>query len=197
VIQRNHQGLRLAAKACDEAHAQQTTPRTEAMPSPPLPRPLAPPSMELSPTLRSPAEQRRLARYQEVLALASRGLGPKALAQRVGPTRQTVALWLRAGSVPERPPSRPRRMRITPYAPYLRERWHAGAQHSRPLWREIQAKGFTGGSETVRRLTVQWYPARGRSGPPKRQSGKPTPRPAPPNCGDTPALTATRFGGSC
>jgi len=147
--------------------------------------------MELSPTLRSPAEQRRLARYQEVLALASRGLGPKALAQRVGLTRQTVARWLRAGSVPAQPPSRPRRMRSTPYAPYLRERWHAGAQHSRALWRAIPAKGFTGGSETVRRLTVQWHPARGRSGPPKRQSGKPTPRPAPPNCGDTPARTAT------
>lgn len=180
VIQRNHQGLRLAAKACDEARAQQTAPPTAAMPSPPLPRPLAPPRMEMSPTRRSPAEQRRLARYQEVLALTSIGLGPKAIAQRVGLTRQTVALWLRAGSFPQRPPSRRRRMRITAYEPYLRERWQAGAQNSRQLWREIQAKGFLGGSETVRRLTVQWHTEHGRSGPPKRQSGKPTPRPAPP-----------------
>src|SRR5262249_37131719 len=126
----------------------------------------------------SPAQQRRLARYQEVIALAAEGLGPKAIAQRVGLTRQTVAIWLRAGRFPERLPSAPRRMLITPYEPYLRERWQAGEQNSRQLWREIQAQGFSGGSETVRRLTVRWLRQRGRSGPPpKRQAGK-----LPPHC---------------
>nr|WP_255604469.1 transposase [Oscillochloris sp. ZM17-4] len=148
VIQRNHQGLRLAAKAIDHERAQQMTPPTEAVQPPPLPHPLPLPSIKTSPAQRSPAEQRRLARYEEVIALASLGLGPKAIAQRVGLTRQTVALWLRAGSFPERPPSRPRRMSITPYEPYLRERWQAGEQNSRQLWRELRAKGFTGGCAT-------------------------------------------------
>src|SRR5262249_22434234 len=123
----------------------------------------------------SPAQQRRLARYQEVIALAAEGLGPKAIAQRVGLTRQTVAIWLRAGRFPERPPSAPRRMLITPYDPYLRERWQAGEQNSRQLWRELRAQGFRGGCETVRRLTVRWHTERGRSGP----QSKPTPARAP------------------
>src|SRR5262249_36123323 len=134
-----------------------------------------------SPTHPSPAQQRRLARYQEVTALAAEGLGPKAIAQRVGLTRQTVAIWLRAGHFPERPPSAPRWMLITPYEPYLQERWQGGEQNSRQLWREIQAQGFRGGSETVRRLTVRWRTERGHSGPPcKRQASKPTLRRAPP-----------------
>lgn len=136
--------------------------------------------MEMSLPQRSAAQQRRLARYEEVLALSAQGLGPKAIARQVGLTRQTVAGWLRVGSFPERPASAPRRMSITPYEPYLRERWQAGEQNSRQLWRELRGKGFTGGCETVRRLTVQWRMERGRSGPPKRHPGKPKPRPAPP-----------------
>ena len=178
VIQRNHQGLRQTAKSIDEERAQQTTPASEELPSPPLPRPLASPKKETSPTRRSPAEQRRLAHYEEVVRLANVGLGPKAIAQRVGLTRQTVVRWLRAGSFPERPPSRPRQMRISPYEPYLRERWQAGGQHSRQLWRELQAKGFTGGRETVRRLTVQWHTGRGHSGSPTRHLDTSPSRPA-------------------
>jgi len=187
VVQRNHQGLRLAAKAVDQERAQQMASATDEMQ--PLPQPLLPPQQPLphpQPTTESslqgsPARQRRLARYQEVIALAAEGLGPKAIAQRVGLTRQTVAIWLRAGSFSERPPSAPRRMLISPYEPYLRERWHAGEQNSRQLWREIQAQGFSGDSETVRRLTVRWRTERGRSGPPpKRQASQPTPRRAPP-----------------
>lgn len=45
----------------------------------------------------------------------------------------------------------------------------------------LQAQGFRGGCETVRRLTVHWHTERGRSGPPpKRQASKPPPRRAPP-----------------
>lgn len=184
VIQRNHQGLALAAKAVDQERAHATPPDTGA------PQPLSPPPPQL-PSLRtealpkwSPAQQRRFARYQEVTTLAAEGLGPKVIAQRVGLTRQTVAIWLRAGSFPERAPSASwrRRMLITPYEPYLRERWQAGEQNSRQLWREMQAQGFRGGSETVGRLTVHWHSEHGRSGPPpKRPASKPASRPfAPP-----------------
>lgn len=179
VIQRNHQSLSLAAKAADQERAHETTPASvepQPLPQPPL-------RTEAHPE-RSPAQQRRFARYQEVTTLAAGGLGPKVIAQRVGLTRQTVALWLRAGSFPERSPSasRRRRMMITAYEPYLRERWQAGEQNSRQLWREIQMQGFIGGCETVRRLTVRWRSERGHSGPPtKRQERKPAPRPpAPP-----------------
>jgi DNA-binding NarL/FixJ family response regulator len=180
VVQGHHQELRLAAKAIDQERTQQTASAADT------PNPLQQPLPHLQPTTErpapgSPARQRRLTRYQEVTALAAEGLGSKAIAQRVGLTRQTVALWLRAGSCPEQAPSAPRRMLITPHEPYLRERWHAGEQHSRQLWREVRAQGFTGGCETVRRLTVRWHTEHGRSGPPpKRQARTPSPRPAPP-----------------
>jgi DNA-binding NarL/FixJ family response regulator len=94
----------LAAKAIDQELTQQATAATAEMQ--PLPQPLPPPQPRMeSHAPGSLARQRRLARYQEVKALASEGLGPKAIAQRVGLTRQTVAIWLRAGSFPERPPS--------------------------------------------------------------------------------------------
>lgn len=185
VIQHNHQGVSLAVKAVDQKRAPTTPPATEA-PQPPQ----SIPSLQTeSAPAQSLAQQRRRAHYQEVTALATEGLGPTAIAQRVGLTRQTVARWLRAGSFPERPPSAPRRMRITPYEPYLRERWQAGAQHSRQLWREIEAKGFTGGCETVRRLPVQWRTERGRSGPPKRHASQPPL--GTPSSSNSPTLTAT------
>jgi transposase len=71
-------------------------------------------------------------------------------------------------------------MLITPYEPYLWERWQVGEQNSRQLWREIQAQGFRGDSETVRRLTVRWRSEPGCSGPPSRdQASTSTPRRAP------------------
>lgn len=180
VVQRNHQGLRLAAKAIDQERVQQTASAADEMQPPPQPLPHQQPTTERA-IQGSPARQRRLDRYREVIALAAEGLGPKAIAQRVGLTRQTVAIWLGAGSFLERSPSAPRRMLIAAYEPYLRERWQAGEENSQQLWREIQAQGFKGGSETVRRLTVRWHTERGRSGPPlKRQACKLLARRAPP-----------------
>src|SRR5262249_53743076 len=74
VVQRNYQGLYLAAKAVDQERSPQTASAADKLQS--LPQPQVPPASSLS--VGSPARQRRLARYQEVLALAAQGLGPKA-----------------------------------------------------------------------------------------------------------------------
>jgi len=102
------------------------------------------------------------------MALAKQGLGPKAIGRQVGWTRQTVARWLKAATFPERSSSVPRPMMIRPYELYLRERWEAGCQNGRELWRERQTKGFRGGHETLRRLLVTWRTERGRGGPPRK-----------------------------
>jgi len=60
-------------------------------------------------------------------------------------------------------------MVIIPYEPYLRERWQAGEQNSRQLWCELCDQGFTGGCETVWRLTVRWHTEHGQSGPPPKR----------------------------
>jgi hypothetical protein len=56
-------------------------------------------------------------------------------------------------------------MLVSAYEPYLRARWEAGCQNSRQRWREVQAQGFAGGQETVRRLVVRWHTTRDQSGP--------------------------------
>lgn len=166
VVQRHHAGLRAAAAAVDREAAA----RNRAY-SPELPTVLLEPPAATWAVRRQPhAHAQRLARYQDVVALAQHGLGPTAIGQRVGLTRQTVARWLRTESFPERAPLPPRPMLLTRYEPYLRERWEAGCHNSRQLWREVHARGFSGGHETVRRLVVQWRTARGRPGPPPRQT---------------------------
>jgi len=193
LVQRHHTALREAATAVDReaaaaADANDAPPLT-AEPPIPAPAPAMPPSTA-APRPASQAQQlqqatraRRLARYEEVAGLSRQGLGPAAIARQVGLTRQTVARWLRAGSFAERAPARPRRQRITAYEPYLRERWQAGCQNARQLWRELRGQGFTGGHEAVRRLVLRWRTEPGRPGLPRRQpriAPVAVPPPAPP-----------------
>jgi transposase len=179
IVGRHHHGLRTAAKAVDQQHIAGLPPLRDAgraVPKQEKQLPVVATSRQ-DPHVR----ERRLARYQEVMARAKQGLGPKAIGRQVGLTRQTVTRWLKTGTFPERPPSAPRRMSITPYEPYLRERWEAGCRNGRELWREIQAKGFRGGHETVRRLLVTWRTERGRGGPPRKHpSATPSVRRPPP-----------------
>jgi transposase len=165
VVQRYHTALR-AAVAVDQAPA---VPKLPCSPAPPVV--LAAQPTPSAPARRQPsAQHRRVAQYQEVITLAQQGCGPTVIGRQVGLTRQTVARWLRAGTFPERAPLPARPMVVTPYEPYLRDRWQAGCQNARQLWRKISAQGFAGGQETVRRLVVQWHTERGRPGPPPRPS---------------------------
>ncbi len=87
VVQRNHRGLGLAARAIDQERTQQTATVVDE------PQLLAEQAAHPQPTSESLAhhslaQQRRLAQYQEVIALAAEELGPKAIAQQVGLTRQ-------------------------------------------------------------------------------------------------------------
>lgn len=176
VLTRHHAALRAAAAAVDGAVAV----RNAAEPSPPLSvqaAPLASAPDERNRPTRPPtrAEQdrqarhaRRHARYDEAMALHKAGVGPATIARKVGVTRQTIWRWLRVGVFPVRAPQAPRVRMIAPYEPYLRERWQAGCQNARQLWREVQAQGFGGGKESVRRLVVTWRTTPARPGPPRR-----------------------------
>jgi len=176
VLTCHHAALRAAAAAVDRAVAV----RKAAESSPPLttlPAHIAPATGERNRPTRPPtrAEQdrqarqaRRQARYDEAMALYKEGVGPATIARKVGVTRQTVWRWLRVGAFPVRSPQAPRARMIAPYEPYLRERWQAGCQNARQLWREVRAQGFVGGKESVRRLVVTWRTAPAHPGPPRR-----------------------------
>ena len=186
LLQRHHADLRAAATAVDQDVAARVAARatpTEVPASPaPASVPVSPPTSVVPARAESKARQvqranraRRVARYEEVVQLARQGLGPTAIGRRVGLQRQTVARWLRTDGYPERAAARPRRSSLAAYEPYLRERWQAGCQNARQLWREVHARGFTGGHETVRRLVVRWRTEPGRPGLPRRQPPAPPP----------------------
>lgn len=57
---------------------------------------------------------------------------------------RTVQRFLQAGTFPERAPRRRGPTLLTPFEPFLRERWNAGCHNATHLWRELQQRGFTG-----------------------------------------------------
>lgn len=77
---------------------------------------------------------------------------------------------MRVGAFPVRALRAPRARMIAPYEPYLRARWQAGGRNARQLWREVQAQGFVGGNERVRRLVVTWRTTPARPEPPRRHA---------------------------
>lgn len=137
---RKHAVLRQAA--CDASACE------EALPSH-LPDgganvlPTVPP---LNPRARDQQEcrARRYARYEEVCALRAQGHSMGAIAQRLAIAPRTVLRFLQAGTFPERAPRRGGPTLLTPFEPFLRERWNAGCHNATQLWRELQQRGFTG-----------------------------------------------------
>jgi len=124
---------------------------------------------------------RRQARYEEVLALHRQGLGQRAIARTLGVGRHTIRTVLRTGAFPERRARTTSTTILTPFEPYLRERWDAGCQHVPTLWAELRARGFTGSMRTVRGHVARWRAEPARRGPqPKHPLRKRVPPPAPP-----------------
>jgi transposase len=112
--------------------------------------------------------ERRLARYQAVMALHEQGCSQRQVAAALGIGRQIVRHFLRADGFPERVPSTARRSGLTRYEPYLRARWAAGCDNAFLLWREVRAQGYPGSASNVRHFLARWreQPSRpGRKGP--------------------------------
>jgi transposase len=147
----HHRSLRQAGQE------EQTTP-------PPITAPLAPGEVEPAapePTTRDArrardCRARRLACYEEVMALHAQGKSLRAIAAATGSAKGTVMKFLHAGSFPELQPRAPRHTHLTPFLAYLRERWASGAHNATQLWRELRAAGYTGGRSVVRDLLHTW-----------------------------------------
>jgi len=98
---------------------------------------------------------RRLARYEQVVALHQQGVGIRAIGQQLHLARHTVRSYLRPGSFPERAP-RDSLSQLDPYIPYLQQRWKAGCHNGRQLWRELQSQGYRGGYSVLKVRLAQW-----------------------------------------
>jgi transposase len=126
--------------------------------------PLAPPRITQSQLRR----QRRLERYQQVMALFHSGQSQAAISRALGMGRKTIRRWLRRGEFPERkPPHRPP-PKVSEFADYLQQRWNEGCHNASRLYQEIRQKGYSGKHAMVRRFVSGW-----------RKTGKPTSPEAP------------------
>ena len=112
--------------------------------------------------------QRRLERYQEVIALLNSGQTQAAISRTLGMGRKTIRRWLRRGEFPERkPPHRPP-PKVSGFADYLQQRWDEGCHNASRLYQEIRQKGYSGKHAMVRHFVSGW-----------RKTGKPTSPEAP------------------
>jgi transposase len=86
--------------------------------------------------------QERHARYQKMVDLAGQGLTNQAIARAVGVSITTVRNYLAAGQFPEWQPRPIVSKWLSPYLPYLQQRWDEGCHNSAQLWRELCQQGY-------------------------------------------------------
>jgi transposase len=121
-----------------------------------------PPQPEADPNsvaLRSPGEERqrqaryarRVARHQQIMTLHEQRFTDHEIAQMLGISARTVKRWRAKSMIPERQRYLAGETQISPYADYVTRRWEAGCRDGQQLWDELQALGFEGTVQTVRK----------------------------------------------
>ena len=151
VLDRKHAVLRQVAKAITAA------------PIAPIEENVCPASEATTTRLTLPekaklqSRERRLARYNEVVALWKQGASSRAVARELHLSRNTVKKLLGAGSIPEKAERPPRRSIVDPYGDYLAARWASGCHTATVLWREIQEQGFRGPYNALCRYLASWW----------------------------------------
>jgi transposase len=125
------------------------------------------------------SRDKRIARYELVMALHRAGMGQRAIARELQLSRHVVQRFIASPAFPERASGsglRPKgKSKVAPYLVYLRERWDAGMHNGSHLFGELKERGYTGSASGLRRLLGEWrtaLPAKRRQGPPRK------PRPA-------------------
>ncbi len=141
-----------------------TDPRRADCPDPSLVRSAAEPALTTSQLRR----QRRLERYEQVVALFHAGESQAAISRALGIQRKTVRRWLRRGEFPERKAPHRRPAKVNAFAKYLEMRWNEGCHNATTLYKEVCEKGYKGKRSMVAQFVASW-----------RRTGKPTKPKAP------------------
>jgi transposase len=121
------------------------------------------------------SRDKRVARYEEVMAFHQTGMGQRAIARTLGVSRKVVQHLLSSPVFPERAEGSGLHLKgkskLDPYLPYLRERWDAGIHKGSRLFREIKERGYTGCSSLLGKLLSEWrteLPPQPRQGNPRK-----------------------------
>jgi transposase len=122
------------------------------------------------------SRDKRLSRYEEVMALHREGLGQRAIARQLRLSRNTVQRYVSSSGFPERAEGSGLRgagaSKLDPYLPYLREQWDAGMHNCSRLFELVRKRGYTGCQSGLRKRLAEW-----RAALPSRRWRGPTPKP--------------------
>ncbi len=119
----------------------------------------------------NPRRERRLARYERVVALHQAGWSVTAIGREVGLCRETVRKYVHAGDFPEWPGRRTKLSAGTAYGAFLQARWEAGCRDATVLWAALRDRGFTGSLRMVQRIVSGWRVEPGRRGRAAKRAG--------------------------
>jgi len=109
----------------------------------PVPLALVTNEKPLPQTGQAPSAQRQ-ERFDQVRQLKQTGYSDRAIARQMKMSTTTVRTYVEAEQCPHYPAGRASTSKLTPWLPYLEERWQAGCTNASQLWREIEAQGFSG-----------------------------------------------------
>ncbi len=118
-----------------------------------------------------PRRERRLTRYERVIALHRAGRSLTAIGREVGLCRPTVRKYVNAGGFPEWPGRRTKLSAGTAHGAFLQKRWDAGCRDATVLLAELRDRGFTGSLRMVQRVVAGWRVEPGRRGRAARRAG--------------------------
>ena len=97
----------------------------------------------------------RLARYEEVVRCHRAGESILTIGQTLNLDRRTVRGFVRAVAFPERAPRAAVPTLLDAHQQYLTARAAEGCRNAMQVWRELRARGFTGGHSIVRDAFAQ------------------------------------------
>ena len=138
-------------------------PSTEATAANPiLPSEAAAPVKQRGPT------PRKQALWEAVQQRKGSGESMNAIARELGISWRTVRKYLAADRPPVYGPRLKIRAKLTPYLPYLRQRWEEGCHNASTLYGELVSRGYTGAGTRVREAVRPWR----SKPPPQRHRGR-------------------------
>jgi transposase len=137
------------------AQAESSPSGTDAAPisSPPAPGAEKRPLTQAEQT-KATGRARRQERFDQVRELKQIGYSDRAIGRRMKMSAKTVHKYVEADSCSPYPAGRISLSKLTPWLPYLEQRWLAGCTNASQLWREISQKGFSGSLGLVIRWAV-------------------------------------------
>lgn len=134
-----------------------------------------------SSTKQAQADQRhvRRERFERAHELRRQHHSLSAIARELGVCRRTIRRWLASSRVLDwsvRAAVPRRASKTAPFHDYLRTRVTQGCLNARLLFAELQAMGYTGCYQAVRRVLAPWRPAAGQRAEPLTRRGPPSPK---------------------